>query len=63
MILADLFEASHTRGDLKLLPRIIGGYVLFDTSAPLNRGALSQFSSLPAAHAALEAEAARRGIP
>jgi hypothetical protein len=38
---AEAFEARHTRGPYKLLPSTAGGYVVFDTRAPLGAGVLS----------------------
>lgn len=58
MIAAELFDAAHTRGRFKLLPHMAGGYVLFDSSAPMNAGALGRFATIERAQAALE-EAAR----
>jgi hypothetical protein len=54
MIAAELFDAAHTRGDLKLIPHMGGGYVLFNTTAPLNAGVLGHFPTIERAHAALE---------
>jgi hypothetical protein len=57
LIAAELFDAAHTRGTLTLLPSMTGGYILFDTTAPLNAGVLGRFPTLERAHAALEAAA------
>lgn len=54
MVVAELFEAAHTRGTLKILPRTVGGYVLFDESASINRGVRGEFATLEEAQAALE---------
>jgi hypothetical protein len=35
---AELFDAEHTRGHLKILPTTVGGYVIFDATAPLGEG-------------------------
>jgi hypothetical protein len=56
-ILAELFEAKHTRGPLKLLPSAEGGYVVFDTLAPMSQGVLAHRLTLPEAVAELEARA------
>lgn len=55
MIVAELFESAHTRARYRLLPRTVGGYVLFDSEAEPNRGVIAELSDLRSAHAALEA--------
>jgi hypothetical protein len=53
-ILAELFDARHTRGAFKLLPSAEGGYVVFDTRAELGAGVVSWHPTEGEAHAALE---------
>jgi hypothetical protein len=61
MILAELFDAEHTRGSLRVLPRTTGGYVVFDEQAPLGAGVLEEgFATIGQAHQALERLAAAR---
>jgi hypothetical protein len=58
LIVAELFDAAHTRGSLKVLPRTVGGYVLFDSEAPLNQGTLAEFKTLAEARECLARTAA-----
>lgn len=41
MILAELFDAVHTRGHLKVLQRTDGPYIVFDADAPNGEGVLA----------------------
>lgn len=64
VIVAELFEAKHTRGPIKVLPRTTGGYVVFDTRAPLGEGVLEDGLATEAdAHAALERRVALLAKP
>lgn len=61
MIAAELFDAAHTRGSLRLLPTTAGGYIVFDDDAPLGEGLVEgPFPTVEKAHAALERLAADR---
>jgi hypothetical protein len=60
LIAGELFDASHIRGDFKILPRSTGGYVVFHTKSPNGRGERGHFLDIETAHAALE-EIAKRG--
>jgi hypothetical protein len=51
---ADLFAQRHTRGPYQLLPSAAGGYVVFDTRAPLGRAAVSTHPTEDDGQAALE---------
>lgn len=54
-ILAELFEASHTRGPFKLLPRTVGGYVVYDERRPVGQRTVETIAgSEEQAHRALE---------
>lgn len=54
-ILAELFEASHTRGPFKLLPRSVGGYVVYDERRPVGQRTVEVIAgSEEQAHRALE---------
>jgi hypothetical protein len=57
-ILAELFDARHTRGSLKLLPCSQGGFVVFDTRAALGAGVLSWHPTEDEAHGELEKRSA-----
>jgi hypothetical protein len=53
-VLAELFEARHTIGPLKLLPRTCGGYVVYDSRRPMADRVLEVVQGdEDAAHAAL----------
>jgi hypothetical protein len=56
---AELFDAEHTRGRYKVLPRVDGGYVVFDAEAPLSAAGRERWPSLESAHAELERLARR----
>lgn len=61
MIAAELFDAAHTRGSLRLLPTTAGGYIVFDDDAPLGQGLVEgPFPTVEKAHVALERLAADR---
>jgi hypothetical protein len=61
-IQAAMFDELHTRGPLKLLPTTAGGYVVFDTLAPLGKGVLEgPIRDEAQAHAALERHARAEG--
>jgi hypothetical protein len=51
---ADLFAQRHTLGPYQLLPSVAGGYVVFDSRAPLGRGILSAHPTEDDGQAALE---------
>ena len=58
LIQAELFEAAHTRGPFKVLRTTTGGFVVFDTRAPLAHGVRDHQTTVAEAHASLERIAA-----
>jgi hypothetical protein len=57
-IQAAMFDELHTIGALNLLPSTAGGYVVFDSTAPLGKGVLEgPIRDEGQAHAALERRA------
>ena len=65
MIAAELFEARHTIGDLKVLPCTAGGYVIFRVGMPNGRGVVESGRTWTEdeAHAALERHAGKSSKP
>jgi hypothetical protein len=63
IIASELFEAAHSLGPFKLLPRTDGGYVVHDTRAPNGKGLVAgPFKTVAEAQAALEKTAAAAGF-
>jgi hypothetical protein len=63
-ILAELFEANHTIGPLRVYPRTVGGYIVVDMRRPVGRRTLETIEgSEDDAHAALERWAAKERVP
>jgi hypothetical protein len=60
MIAAELFDARHTIGDLKVLPSTAGGFIVFRAGMPNGQGVVeSGLRTEDEAHAALERHAGR----
>ena len=61
MILAELFDARHTRGDLKVLPTTDGRFIVFREGRPNGEGVVAGgFRTEDEAHGALERHAGAR---
>lgn len=61
MMVAETFEAAHTRGPLTVLPGTDGAFVVFDRGAPFGEGELSRFPTVGEAHSEVVRLAAERG--
>jgi len=62
-IVAEMFEAAHSRGPFTVLPRTDGQFVVFDTRAPNGKGLVAgPFAKVEQAHEALERAAASEGF-
>ncbi len=54
MITAEIFEATHTRGPLHVLPVVGGGFAVHDERRPLGQGAVATgLRTVEQAHAEL----------
>jgi len=60
-VAAEQFEMAHTRGPFKVLPTVLGTFVVYDGRAPMNKGVVETCPNIREAHAALERHAAGEG--
>ncbi|MBA0087445.1 MAG: hypothetical protein HRJ53_20870 [Acidobacteria bacterium Pan2503] len=59
---AEMFDAAHSFGELKVLPRSDGGYVVVDTRRPMGGRTLSWHPTISEADEAMRRWAEREGI-